>query len=104
MFSLDVIEPGRTILEITVGLFMHNIPVFILTALLAAAWKREIIGAIAFFLAGLLYVGFVTKAMLETGFEWYYLAWIVQIAGISFFIGMMFLLNWTKRKERQQSA
>jgi hypothetical protein len=98
LFSFDVIEPDRTIGQIVIGLFMHNIPVFILIAILVAAWKREIVGAVAFFAAGLLYIISVIARMSGTGFEWYYLAWIAQIAGIAFFIGALFLANWIKKR------
>ena len=57
MFSLDVIEPGRSVGDIIIGLIMHNIPVFILTGLLIIAWKHELVGAITFITAGLLYSG-----------------------------------------------
>ena len=77
---------------------MHNIPVFILIAILVAAWKREIIGAVAFFVAGFLYTISVATQIYKTGFEWYYLAWIAQIAGIAFFIGALFLANWIKKR------
>lgn len=36
---------------------MHNIPVFILIILLCVGWKYEIVGAIAFIGARLLYSG-----------------------------------------------
>jgi len=39
---------------------MHNIPVFIMIIVLVIAWKHEIVGAIAFLLAGLIYVVFTT--------------------------------------------
>ena len=74
LFSLDVISPELSFWQIAAGLFMHNIPVFILSLLLAAAWKREWIGAIAFMLGGLLYAGVVLTNVFRTGFEWYYLA------------------------------
>jgi hypothetical protein len=56
LFSLDVFMEGASFWQILGGLFMHNIPVFILVAILIIAWKREIVGAVAFFLAGLLYI------------------------------------------------
>ena len=55
MFSFDVIEPGRSVGDIIIGLIMHNIPVFILIVLLVIAWKHEPVGVITFFSAGLLY-------------------------------------------------
>lgn len=97
MFSLDIFEGNYGFWGTVVGLFMHNIPVLILSLLLAAAWKREWIGAIAFMLGGLLYVGVVLTNVFRTGFEWYYLAWIVQISGVAFLIGILFLVGWRKK-------
>lgn len=97
LFSLDVISPELSFRQIAVGLFMHNIPVLILSLLLAAAWRREWIGAIAFMLGGLLYSGVVLTNVFRTGFEWYYLAWIVQISGVAFLIGILFLVGWRKK-------
>ena len=97
MFSLDIFEGNYGFWGTVVGLFMHNIPVFILSLLLAVAWKREWIGAIAFMLGGLLYAGVVLTNVFRTGFEWYYLAWIVQISGVAFLIGILFLVGWHKK-------
>ena len=97
MFSLDIFGNNYSFWETIIGLFMHNIPVFILAIVLWISWKHEIVWGIAFIFAGLLYVGFVVANIIKTGFEWYYLAWIIQIAGIAFFIGILFLIGW-KRK------
>lgn len=99
MFSLDVFEGNYGLWGTIAELFMHNIPVFILTILLWISWKREIVGGIAFIFAGVLYIGFVMVNIFKTGFEWYYLAWVAQISGITFFIGIMFLVGWSKKKK-----
>ena len=53
MFSFDVFggnePPARKIL----GFLMHNIPAFILTGILAVAWKWEVIGGILFIIAAI---------------------------------------------------
>jgi hypothetical protein len=46
MFSLDVFETEGTVKEKAIGLFMHNIPAFMLIAVLIIAWKRELAGGI----------------------------------------------------------
>jgi len=78
---------------------MHNIPVFILTILLIISWKHEIVGGIAFILAGILYIAILLMNAVKTGFKVYYLAWAVQISGIAFFIGIMFLVGWFKKRK-----
>ena len=98
MFSLDVFEEGRSAGQIALGLLMHNIPVFILLAVLIIAWKREIVGAVAFALGGFLYIGLIARNAIIGQFEWYMLVWSLQIAGPAFFIAYLFWLNWRQRK------
>ncbi len=99
LMSLDVFESASGFKEIFTGLLIHNIPVFILIIFLIFAWKYEIVGGIAFILAGLIYLGFILWNFISTGFEWYYLSWAVQISGIAFFIGILFLINWFRKKK-----
>jgi hypothetical protein len=98
MFSLDIFGNGYTWWEIIIGLFMHNIPVFILTILLILAWKREIIGAVAFYFGGLLYIGTMIYNALQYPSEWYMLSYSLIIAGPAFILGTLFLINWLRRK------
>jgi hypothetical protein len=73
---------------------MHNIPVLILLIVLLIAWKYEIVGGIAFILAGLAYI-----ISTLTRVPWYIvISWSMIIAGPAFFIGILFLVNWFKKK------
>lgn len=98
MFSLDIFEGDYGFWGTVVGLFMHNIPVFILAIILWISWKYEIVGGIGFILAGILYIAMILMNIIKTGFEWYYLAWALQISGIAFLIGILFLVGWFKKK------
>ncbi|MBW2963978.1 hypothetical protein KY363_00825 [Candidatus Woesearchaeota archaeon] len=98
LMSLDIFEGHYGFWGTILGLFMHNIPTFILIAVLIVSWKREIVGAIGYAFAGLLYAVLVLTTVIKDGFEWYYLAWIVQISGIAFFIAIMFYLCWRKKR------
>lgn len=95
LMSLDVFTEGASFWEIIVGLFMHNIPVFILLAVLIISWKHEIVGGIVFILAGILYIFIVTRNVDDWRMA---LAWSVQIAGVAFVIGGFFIANWIKRR------
>jgi hypothetical protein len=99
MFSLDVFDSCNNFLNCFLGLLMHNIPVFILIIFLCIAWKYEIVGAIGFFLAGLLYIASIIFNVIKTGFEWYYLAWFIQISGIAFIVGILFLFGWRRKRK-----
>ncbi|MFA6383448.1 MAG: hypothetical protein WCX17_03420 [Parcubacteria group bacterium] len=96
LMSLDVFTEGASFWQILGGLFMHNIPVFILLAVLLISWKYEIVGAIAFFLAGLLYIFLVFRGAGDWRMA---LAWSFQISGMAFLIGGFFLANWIKKKK-----
>jgi hypothetical protein len=96
LFSLDVFDEKLSGWQIVIGLLIHNIPAILLAAVLAVSWKHEIVGGIAFILAGLLYI-----LLLVTGpnFKLYMLTWSVLISGPALLIGVLFLINWYKRKK-----
>lgn len=95
MFSLDVFTPGATAKDIIIGLFMHNIPSLILVVVLIISWKYEIVGGIVFILAGLVYI-----IMVAIRQPWpLVLTWSLIIAGPAFFIGILFMITWFKKKD-----
>ena len=96
LMSLDVFSSELSFWQIVVGLLMHNIPAFILLVVLLISWKYEIVGGIAFILSGLLYTVIL---MILNPFEWYMLSWSLQISGIAFLIGILFLIGWFKKKK-----
>jgi hypothetical protein len=93
MFSLDVFDMKLSFWETILGLFMHNIPVFILLAVLIISWKHEIVGGIVFILAGALYTIMMLINGLKNSFNWY--APIIAI--LVLLIGILFIINWFKR-------
>ena len=97
LMSLDVISPELSLSQIIVGMFMHNIPTLVMMIVLIISWKYEIVGGIAFLLAGLLYIILVTRS----GIAWHLaLSWSLIIAGPAFLIGILFMINWFKRKHQ----
>ncbi len=104
LFSLDVISPELSFWQIVIGLFMHNIPVFILLAVLLISWKHEIVGGVVFILAGALYVAMILMNILINSFEWYMVSWILTIAGPAFLIGILFIINWLKKQNNQKDT
>ncbi|MBU0546451.1 hypothetical protein KKA13_04345 [Patescibacteria group bacterium] len=98
LMSLDIFDMNLGFWQTILGLFMHNIPAIILLLVLIISWKHEIVGGIAFILAGIVYITMLSVMAITRGFEWYYLLWAVQIAGVAFFIGTMFLVGWSKKK------
>lgn len=96
LMSLDVFDMGLGFWPTVLGLFMHNIPVFVMLAVLLIAWKREIVGAVAFFAAGVLYIFLV---MWSGNNLLARLVWALQISGFAFVIGGFFLANWIKKQK-----
>jgi len=102
MFSLDVFDSQKSAGELVAGLFIHNIPGLVLLAVLVAAWRREIVGGVAFIAAGLLYIGFMVNNALGGKFEWYMVSYSLIIAGPAFLTGILFLMGWNRRKKGRQ--
>jgi len=103
MFSLDIFDANYGFWETVVGLFMHNIPVFILLIVLLISWKHEIVGGVAFILAGMLYVVMILMNMLRNSFEWYMVTWILIIAGPLFLVGILFIINWLRKRSHKDN-
>lgn len=93
LFSLDVFNLKLDFWQTVLGLLIHNIPSLILLAVLLISWKYEIVGGIAFILAGIFYI----VMLMMNPFEWYMLSWALTIAGPAFFIGILFFINWFKK-------
>jgi hypothetical protein len=98
LFSLDVFDSANnyTFIQILLAFFMHNIPSLVLIVILVVSWRYEIVGGIAFILAGLLYILLI---LLSPNFELFMLGWLIPILGPVFLIGILFLINWKKRKK-----
>ncbi len=93
LFSFDVISPELGFWQILGGLFMHNIPALILLAVVLVSWKHELVGAIVFTLAGLLYI-IITALNVSVALA---LSWSFIIAGPAFLVGILFFINWLKK-------
>ena len=99
LFSLDVFGEGLGFWQVLGAFLMHNIPVFVLIALLLIAWKHDLVGAIAFILAGLLYISLLAMNAVKGQFEWYMVAWSLQIAGPAIFIGILYFIGWKRKRK-----
>jgi len=99
IFSWDVFDENLGFWQTVLGLLIHNIPALLLAAIVWISWKYEIVGGIVFILAGIFYIAWLLMTAITTSFEWYYLLWAVQISGIAFFIGILFLVGWRKKKK-----
>jgi hypothetical protein len=99
LFSLDIFDGNYGFWGTILGLFMHNLPSIILTILLIIFWNRGIVPGVVFILGGLAYVAMMlTSISMDGSFEWYTLSWSVIISGPAFVIGILFIIDWIKRK------
>jgi len=97
MFSLDVFEGNYGFWGTILGLFMHNIPALVLLVVLIISWKYEIVGGIVFVLAGLLYIIMVIiRSSLPLPIA---ISWSLTIAGPAFLVGVLFMINWFKKRQ-----
>ena len=94
LFALDVFEGDESLIKKLVELLIHLIPNFVLILILIVAWKHEWIGTIAFTLVGIAYI-----VMFWGRFP---VVTYLTISGPLFLIGLLFWLNWMKRKKINQ--
>jgi hypothetical protein len=59
LFSFDVFGTGEPVYRQILAFLMHNIPAFILAALLVFAWIREFTGGVVFTVVGVLFTAFL---------------------------------------------
>lgn len=52
LFSLDVFGTGAPPLDVLIGFLMHNLPSIVMLVLLIFAWKRPVVGFVAFLIVG----------------------------------------------------
>jgi len=98
IFSLDVFDENLGFWGTILGLFMHNIPVFVLAIVLWISWKYEIVGGIVFILAGILFM--ISSVARQAPNPWYItLSWSLIIAVPALMIGILFLMGWFKKRK-----
>ena len=61
LFSLDVFGEGGTPLEVLGAFLMHNIPSIVMLMLLIFAWKRPVVGFVAFLVVAAAFIIFFVR-------------------------------------------
>jgi len=102
IFSLDIFDMKLGFWGTILGLFMHNLPVFVLLIVLIISWTYEIVGGIGFIFAGILYIIGLIIRMSMAEFRGYGFLWSLTIAGPAILIGVLFLICWKKKKRRRR--
>ena len=61
LFSLDVFGTGAPPLEVLVAFLMHNLPSLVMLVMLVFAWKRPVVGFVAFLIAAAAFAAFFVR-------------------------------------------
>jgi cytosine/uracil/thiamine/allantoin permease len=88
LFALDAFD-GRPFAEALPAFLIHLAPSFLVLAVVAASWKFEWIGAVAFVALAVLYAVMVRGRM----------DWIAAISGPLLIVAALFLVSWMRRAE-----
>ncbi len=67
LFSLDVFDMGGSPLELLGGFLIHSLPALAMLVLLIFAWKRPVVGFVAFLIAAVLFVLFFVRSIYAIG-------------------------------------
>lgn len=96
LFSLDVFEGNHKFWEYVVGFLIHNIPSFILLAILIISWRYEIVGGIVYTFAG---VGYFLMMITNKNFSFWNAMSAVALIGLpAVIIGVLFIIGWSQRR------
>lgn len=98
LFALDVFDGRQGAWQTLLAFIIHEIPVFVLIAVLILAWRWEWIGAALYAAAGMLYITWVLFLQHHIPQAARPIA-ILTIAGPAFIIAVLFLANWRKHRE-----
>jgi hypothetical protein len=85
MFALDAFSEGKPFLEALLDFGIHLIPAFVLLTLVAASFRWEWIGAVAFIGLAIVYAMTMSRGRLD---------WMLLISGPLAIVGALFLWSW----------
>ena len=96
LFSLDVFETQASLLELLGGFLIHNIPSIAMLVLLIFAWKRPVVGFVAFLIAAAAFAFFFVRSI-------YALQNLILFVLPILLIAFLFYADWQwlKPSERQ---
>ncbi len=82
LFSLDVLGMGGNPLQVLGGFLMHNIPAIVLVVLLVFAWRRPVVGFVAFLAAAVLFLFFFVRNIYALPNLFMFVLPILLVAGL----------------------
>ncbi len=96
LFSLDVFEMQASPLELLGAFLMHSLPSITMIVMLVFAWRRPVVGFVAFLLAGLFFMYFVILRLDLGSF--------LLFAGPLLLISAMFYVDWRWLKSQPPAS
>ena len=101
IFSFDVFDGTSGFWQTAFAFFMHNLPSLILIAVAIIAWKRELVGAIAFGLFSLLFIILTAVRSLPGPEPYIQMAWGMIIFVPALLTAVLYYLNWSHKKKHK---
>ena len=89
IFALDAFSGSGPSSKAMLDFAIHLLPGAVVLAIVALAWRREWIGAVAFFSLAIAYILTVPA----------YPSWIAAIAGPMVAVGALYAWSWARRRE-----
>lgn len=95
LFALDVFGEQGTIWQQLLAFVMHAAPAIFMGILVAIAWRRPVVGFVAFLLAAIFFLRFLLGDLLQG------IGNFILFSGPMAFIAALFYVNWKWAKELQ---
>jgi hypothetical protein len=86
LFALDALDEGAA------AFLRHLAPMLLLLIVVAASWRRDVLGGLAF----------ITLAVLYGASAWPRGQWILAVSGPLLLVGLLFLWNWRSEMSDQR--
>lgn len=86
LFALDELQPGKPVGQTVVDVLVHLLPAALVLVVVAASWRRQWIGAVAF----------VTLAVAYAITVRFRVDWVLVISGPLLTIGLLYLWSWRR--------
>lgn len=101
MFGLDAFDPRLSLQDQIVGFLIHSIPAFVLLAILAVAWRWELVGGIVFALLGLGFSPLIFAHNFRMNHSVWMSLFIVLVINVPFIVtGALFVVAHQMEKRR----
>jgi len=85
VFALDAFSNGARMPDAILDFLVHLVPSLVVVTLVAASWRREWIGVVAFAILGVAYAATMARGHKD---------WMLLISGPLLLVSALFLWNW----------